>query len=257
MFARPCLFIAISAAVLVGCNSTKPQPKQAVELTTFDQKVAYLQGRNLVANFQKYDLVLDSAIVAQAMDDAVKQRPSLLTDEQIAQLKEELTKRVKDAKEEEKQQLITSNSTAGEKFLAENKTKPGVQVLPSGVQYKVIKAGNGPKPAATDVVTLNYVGKLISGNEFESSAAKGKGEPVALHLDKLVSGFKEAVALMPVGSKWEIYIPAPLGYGDMAKPKIPPASTLIFEVELVGTKPAAAKPELPRKEINIGTKVTK
>lgn len=252
MFARQCLFIAMSAVLMAGCNNTKPQAKAPVELTTFDQKVAYMQGRNLVANFQKYDLTLDSAIVAQAIDDAANHRPSLLSDEQLAQLKEELTKRVKEAKEEEKQQLITSNSTAGEKFLAENKTKPGVQVMPSGVQYKIIKAGNGPKPAATDVVLLNYVGKLIDGSEFDSSASRGKGEAISLHLDKLVPGFKEALLQMPTGSKWEIYIPAPLGYGDIAKNKIPPASTLIFEVELVATKAAAAKPGLPnKKEIKI------
>ncbi len=253
MFARQYLFVAVSTVLMVGCNSTKPQPKASVELTTFDQKVAYMQGRNLVTNFQKYDLALDSAIVAQAIDDATNHRPSLLTEEQITQLKEELTKRVKDAKEEEKQQLIASNSTAGEKFLAENKSRPGVQVMPSGVQYKIIKAANGPKPAASDVVLLNYVGKLIDGSEFDSSASRGKGEPVSLHLDKMVPGFKEALAQMPVGSKWEIYIPAPLGYGDIAKNKIPPASTLIFEVELVGAKAPLPKPGQPKKtEIKIG-----
>jgi FKBP-type peptidyl-prolyl cis-trans isomerase len=239
MLKRQCLLAAVAVA-MVGCNSVKPKPKAPIELTSFDQKVAYLQGYNLATNFQKYDLKLDSAIVSQAIDDVLNNRPLLLSEQDRNAVKEDLAKRVKEAKEDEKQQLAAANVSAGEKFLAENKTKPGVQVLPSGVQYKVIQEGKGAKPALTDVVVMNYVGRLIDGTEFDNSA-KGKGGPVSITMGKLVSGFKEALLLMPAGSKWEIYVPATLAYGNTAHGKVPPGATLIFEVELVSSSKPASK----------------
>jgi FKBP-type peptidyl-prolyl cis-trans isomerase len=240
MLKRQYLLTAIAVA-LVGCNSVKPQPKAPTELTTFDQKVAYLQGYNLATNFQKYDLKLDSAVVSQAIEDVLNNRPLQLNEQERKAIKEDLAKRVKDAKEDEKQELTAANISAGEKFLAENKARPSVQVLPSGVQYKVIQEGKGAKPAPTDVVVLNYVGRLIDGTVFDNSA-KGKIGPVSITMGKLVPGFKEALSLMPAGSKWEIYIPASLAYGNNAHGKVPPGSTLIFEVELVSSsKPTPAK----------------
>ena len=130
------------------------------------------------------------------------------------------------------------NKAAGEKFLAENKTKEGVQTTPSGLQYKILTKGNGPVPADTSRVQVNYKGTLIDGTEFESSYKRkdknGKSKPATFRANQVIKGWTEALTMMPVGSKWELYIPADLAYGSRNTGKIKPFSTLIFEVELVG-----------------------
>jgi FKBP-type peptidyl-prolyl cis-trans isomerase len=134
-----------------------------------------------------------------------------------------------DAKNKEES---SANRKEGEVFLASNKSKEGVQSLPDGLEYKIIKAGDGPKPAATDSVTCNYRGTLINGKEFDSSYKRG--QPATFPLGGVIKGWTEALQMMPVGSKWELYIPADLAYGDHPPgADIPPGSTLIFEVELL------------------------
>ncbi len=123
------------------------------------------------------------------------------------------------------------NKTAGEKFLAANKTKPGVVTLPDGLQYKVVKQGNGPVPKATDNVKVNYRGTLIDGTEFDSSYKRK--EPATFQCDQVIKGWTEALTRMPVGSKWIVYVPASLGYADRETGNIKPFSTLIFEIELL------------------------
>jgi FKBP-type peptidyl-prolyl cis-trans isomerase FklB len=126
----------------------------------------------------------------------------------------------------------------GEAFLAANKSKEGVVTLPSGMQYKIITAGTGPKPTASDTVSCNYRGTLINGKEFDSS----KGKPVSFPVGGVIKGWTEALQLMPVGSKWQLFIPADLAYGDRgAGADIGPGSTLIFEVELLAIEPPANK----------------
>ena len=134
---------------------------------------------------------------------------------------------------------FADNKEAGEKFLAENKTKEGVQTTPSGLQYKVIKQGNGAVPADTSKVKVNYKGMLIDGTEFDSSYKRkdknGKTKPATLRANQVIKGWKEALTMMPVGSKWELYIPYDLAYGSQNRPPhIKPYSALVFEVELVG-----------------------
>ena len=132
---------------------------------------------------------------------------------------------------------FADNKAAGEKFLAENKTKEGVQTTPSGLQYKIITKGNGPVPADTSRVQVNYKGTLIDGTEFDSSYKRkdknGKSKPATFRANQVIKGWTEALTMMPVGSKWELYIPADLAYGSRNSGKIKPFSTLIFEVELV------------------------
>lgn len=119
----------------------------------------------------------------------------------------------------------------GTKFLEENKKKKGITTLPSGLQYEVIKAGTGAKPVATDKVKVHYTGTLVDGTEFESSLRHG--EPATFNLNQVIKGWSEALQLMPVGSKWKIYIPSDLAYGDRGSQKIGPGETLIFELELL------------------------
>jgi FKBP-type peptidyl-prolyl cis-trans isomerase len=137
-----------------------------------------------------------------------------------------------------------ANKKEGDAFLAANKTKEGVVTLPSGLQYKILKEGSGPKPTPTDSVVCNYKGTLINGTEFDSSYKRG--EPATFPVTGVIKGWTEALQLMPVGSKWQLFVPADLGYGPRGTPGGPigPNSTLIFEVELMSIK---EKPPAPDK----------
>ena len=145
---------------------------------------------------------------------------------------EVLFQRIK-AKSQEKQ--FGANKAEGEKFLADNAKKEGVKTLPCGVQYKVLKEGNGAMPADTSIVVVNYEGKLVDGTVFDSNKNHG-GEPATFRVGQVIKGWQEALKAMPVGSEWEIYIPQELAYGANQQGSIPPFSTLIFKVELVEVK---------------------
>ena len=155
-------------------------------------------------------------------------KKGLMTIEQAGRIAQEKMVSIK-AKAMEKQ--YGPNKVAGEKFLATNKKKPGVVTLPSGVQYKVIKEGNGPMPKDTSMVKVQYEGKTIDGNVFDSSYKRG--EPVSLRANQVIKGWTEALVHMPVGSVWEVYIPQNLAYGEREQGQIKPFSVLIFKIELV------------------------
>ena len=155
-------------------------------------------------------------------------KKSLMTVEQAGRIAQDKMVSIK-AKAMEKQ--YGPNKVAGEKFLAANKKKPGVVTLPSGVQYKVIKEGNGPMPKDTSMVKVQYEGKTIDGNVFDSSYKRG--EPVSLRANQVIKGWTEALVHMPVGSVWEVYIPQNLAYGEREQGQIKPFSVLIFKIELV------------------------
>jgi FKBP-type peptidyl-prolyl cis-trans isomerase FklB len=140
------------------------------------------------------------------------------------------------------QQAGEANKKDGEAFLAANKSKDGVVTLPSGLQYKILTQGTGPKPAASDSVVCNYRGTLLDGTEFDSSYKRG--EPATFPVSGVIKGWTEALQLMPVGSKWQLFVPSDLAYGDRAPgPEIGPGSTLIFEVELLSIQDKSQKPE--------------
>ena len=190
---------------------------------------------------KKDSLDIDTDILARGMKDALAGGKLLLTDEQVKVVMTELRTEVTAKKEAEAKQISDANKQAGQQFLAANKSKPGVVTLPSGLQYKIVKEGTGPKPAATDTVVCNYRGTLINGTEFDSSY-KG-GQPATFPVDKVIKGWTEALQLMPVGSKWEVYVPSDLAYGERSPgPEIGPNSTLIFEIDLLSIqeKKAAA-----------------
>ena len=155
-------------------------------------------------------------------------KKGLMTIEQAGRIAQEKMVSIK-AKAMEKQ--YGPNKVAGEKFLAANKKKPGVVTLPSGVQYKVIKEGNGPMPKDTSMVKVQYEGKTIDGKVFDSSYKRG--EPVSLRANQVIKGWTEALVHMPVGSVWEVYIPQNLAYGEREQGQIKPFSVLIFKIELV------------------------
>ena len=208
----------------------------AAPLTTRKQKFSYALGMNigsgLGSNLKKQSVEVDWNLVAQGLKDAASGTKTRLTDDQAKAVLTEVQNEVRKQQQEKTQEASAKNKTEGEAFLAANKSKEGVVTLPSGLQYKILTAGTGPKPAATDTVVCNYRGTLIDGKEFDSSYKRG--QPATFGVGQVIKGWTEALQLMPVGSKWQLFIPSSLAYGERgAGAEIGPDSTLIFEVELL------------------------
>jgi FKBP-type peptidyl-prolyl cis-trans isomerase FklB len=177
---------------------------------------------------------IDPAILARGLKDGLAGNPQM-TDDQAQAALTSLQMEVR-AKQEAKAKIEgEANKKEGDAFLAANKAKDGVVTLPSGLQYKILKEGTGPKPTATDTVECNYKGTLLNGKEFDSSYKRGT--PASFPVGQVIKGWTEALQLMPVGSKWQLFVPSDLAYGQRAAgPDITPNSTLIFEVELLSIK---------------------
>jgi FKBP-type peptidyl-prolyl cis-trans isomerase FklB len=222
-------------------------------LKTQQEKASYAIGANIGRGMKKDGVQIDSRILNRGMSDAIAGKKLAMTDEEMQAALTVLQAEVRKRMEAEAAVAAAANKAAGDQFLAANKTKEGVVTLPSGLQYKILKAGSGPKPVATDEVVCNYRGTLVDGTEFDSSYKRGT--PATFPVDKVIKGWTEALQLMPIGSKWELYVPSNLAYGERGAGQrgadvIAPNSTLIFEVELMSikdkteAKPAAdAKPD--------------
>ncbi len=224
-----------------AATAAKPGTAAAPTLKTDREKAAYAIGANIGRSMKKEGVDLDPALIARGIKDGLSSGKLLLTDEQAQAALVAFSGEMKKKQAMEMEALGAVNQKQGDAFLAANKTKPGVVTLPSGLQYKVITAGSGPKPSAEDTIKCNYRGTLINGTEFDSSAKHGG--PADIPVGRVIKGWTEALQLMPVGSKWELYVPASLAYGNQAAgPDIGPNSTLVFEVELLSIEPKA-KPE--------------
>jgi len=205
-------------------------------LPTEKDKVSYAIGMNIGKGVHRDGIEIDPELLLRGLKDGMAGGKMLLTDEQAQAAIQELQGQVMQKREAARKQAEETNKKEGEAFLAANKSKPGVVTLPSGLQYKILKEGTGPKPAATDSVVCNYRGTLINGTEFDSSYKGGK--PITFPVNGVIKGWTEAVQLMPVGSKWQLFIPPDLAYGARgAGDAIGPDETLIFEVELVSIQP--------------------
>jgi FKBP-type peptidyl-prolyl cis-trans isomerase FklB len=225
-------------------KSTGAKAATPLTLKTDEEKFSYALGMRMGANFKKQGVAVNPAILERGVKDALGGGKTLLTEEQaqaaLMQVQNEMRKKQQEKMEAE----AGENKKQGEAFLAANKTKEGVQTLPSGLEYKVLTEGTGPKPTASDTVECNYRGTLIDGKEFDSSAKHGG--PATFPVSGVIKGWTEALQLMPVGSKWQLFIPPDLAYGDRgAGPDIGPESTLVFEVELVSIKQPEKKGENP------------
>lgn len=222
-------------------TATKPGAAP-LTLKTEREKASYAIGQN-IGNAMKRDAVdLDPAVLARGLRDALTGQKSLMTEEEmkttLAAFAGEVRKKAMDKAAAE----AAANKKSGDAYLAVNKTKPGVVTLPSGLQYRVITEGTGPKPKADDTVECQYKGTLLTGEEFDSSYKRGQS--AKFEVDRVIKGWSEALQLMPVGSKWELVVPSDLAYGQRgAGGEIGPNSTLKFEVELVGIEPKAEKKE--------------
>ncbi len=189
-------------------------------------------GKRLAEILKKQSVPIDPALVARGMKDGLAGGKTLLTDQEaqavVDSVRSDLIKKQAAADKKE-----------GDDFLAANKGKEGVVTLPSGLQYKIEKAGTGPKPTASDTVLCNYRGTLVNGTEFDSSYKRG--QPAKFPVSGVIKGWTEALQLMPVGSKWQLFIPSNLAYGEGGQQGIPPNATLIFEVELMSIEAKDSK----------------
>jgi len=197
---------------------------------------------NIAKGLKAQDVDVDTALLLRGVKDTLSGAKPLLTDDEAKAALTKLQGDVRQKQEEERKALGEKNMKEGAAFLAANRTKDGVVTLPSGLQYKILTPGTGPKPAATDVVVCQYRGTLLDGTEFDSSYKRG--QPATFPLNRVIKGWTEALQLMPVGSKWQLFIPPDLAYGDRGAPGSPigPNATLIFEVELVSIQAPAAAP---------------
>ena len=242
---------ATSAKKSTGTTATKSastEPKNAPgpALTTDKEKQSYALGMNIARGISRQGADVDAAAMARGLRDTLSGAKPLLTDDEAEAALKQLQDVVKAKQDAELQKMGEANMKEGQEFLAANKTKDGVVTLPSGLQYKIITPGTGPKPTADDTVVCNYSGTLLNGKEFDSSYKRG--QPAEFPLKGVIKGWTEALQLMPVGSKWQLFIPSDLAYGPQGRGPIPPNSTLIFQVELLSIKGSTggANPGAPK-----------
>jgi FKBP-type peptidyl-prolyl cis-trans isomerase FklB len=220
-------------------------------LKTPKDKFSYALGMNLGASLHKQSVDVDPNMVAQGLRAALAGGKTLLTQEEAQAALMEVQNELRKKQQEKMQVAGEANKKEGEAFLASNKAKEGVVTLPSGLEYKILKEGNGPKPTASDSVVCNYRGTLINGTEFDSSYKRG--QPATFPVNGVIKGWTEALQLMPVGSKWQLFVPSSLAYAERgAGGDIGPNATLIFEVELLSIqekpKTDQAKPAAEEKK---------
>jgi len=223
-----------------GSQATAP----AAGFKTQKEKVSYAIGMEMGKGVKAQGLDLDPSVLAAGLRDAMSGAKPQMSEEDLKQVLSSLQQEMRQKQMQAQEAAAMENKTKGDAFMADNAKKEGVVALPDGLQYKILTAGQGKKPAESDTVLCNYRGTFVDGSEFDSSAQTGK--PVPFEVKNVIPGFKEVLQLMPVGSKWQVFVPSNLAYGERgAGGVIGPNATLIFEIELVSiadsTVPAGGK----------------
>lgn len=208
----------------------------ATELDTDEKKLGYIIGMDIGKSLRDQGTEVDLDSLITAIRATYNGEELAMTTEEAGQVRKEYIEKRQAEQQAEAAAAGQNNLVEGQKFLAENATKEGVQTTASGLQYKVETMGTGPKPAATDTVKVHYRGTLLDGTEFDSSYARN--EPISFALNRVIAGWTEGVQLMPVGSKFTFYIAPDLAYGEGGGGPIPPNSTLVFDVELLAIETA-------------------
>ena len=220
------------AVLVLGLFAVHAGAQEPAALKTEKEKVSYGIGIQFAMILKSQGIDVDSDLLFKGLKDTLSGAKLLMTDEELRATLTALQEQVKQRQEQAQSLAAENNKKAGEAFLAENAKKPGVVTQPSGLQYKILKTGQGPKPTDDDTVVCQYRGTLIDGTEFDSSFSTG--QPATFMVKALIPGFKEALQLMPVGSTWQFFIPSGLAYGETgASDVVGPNSALIFEVELI------------------------
>jgi FKBP-type peptidyl-prolyl cis-trans isomerase len=220
---------------------------QPVELKTDEQKLSYAMGLDLGEYFKGLEEKFDLNVLQSGINDGYNGNKPLLTPEDAAGIQQTFAKRQQEKQMQKTVVMVQKNRKAAEEFLKANKAKEGVVETKSGLQYKVIKKGQGAKPTPTDTVKVQYKGTLLDGKEFDSSYKRN--EPAVFQVNQVIAGWQEAMPLMETGSTLELYIPPDLAYGDRgAPPVIEPGSMLVFQVELLEIQPPVKEKEKEKKE---------
>ena len=222
-------------------KKTGTSASKSAALTDQKSKLSYALGMNLGSNLRLQQIDVDPNLLTQGIKDGLAGGKTQMTDEEARATLEQWQTDMRQQRQAKMQQESEANKKEGDAFLAANKTKEGVITLPDGLQYKVLKQGDGPKPTTNDKVVCNYRGTLVNGTEFDSSYKRN--EPATFPVTGVIKGWTEALQLMPVGSKWQLYIPSDLAYGPPGRGPIPPNSTLIFDIELLSIQPQ--QPQTP------------
>jgi len=220
-----------------GAGAAFAQDGKPVSL---EERASYGIGLNLGRNLIAQAVDVDVDFVTRGIRDALAGGELLLSDEEIGTALQEFQAKIQERQQALMAEMAEKNKAAGDKFLAENGSKPEVVSLPSGLQYQVLKAGDGSNPSSTNKVRVHYEGRLIDGTVFDSSYQRG--EAVEFQLGQVIAGWNEAVPLMKIGAKWRVWVPSDLAYGPQGRPPvIEPSSTLVFDIELLGIVPAAGE----------------
>lgn len=230
------LCLASMMTTAFAANDTK-----ATSLKGKEEKVSYSIGVDIGKSFHEQNIAVNEKAFIAGVRDGQKNKPELMTDAEIRETLLSLQTELMDKQKETAKKVAMKNKTDGDKFLEENKKREGIKVTNTGLQYRIVTEGKGESPKLTDQVKTHYRGKLIDGTEFDSSYARG--EPVTFPVNGVIPGWTEALQMMKPGSKWELFIPSNLAYGEQGiGDVIPPNAVLTFEVELISieaSKPAA------------------
>jgi FKBP-type peptidyl-prolyl cis-trans isomerase FklB len=219
-------------------------PAPASAFKSEREKLSYAIGMEMGKGVKSQGLDVDPTILSQGLNDAISGGKSLMSEEELRQVISALQQEIRQKQAQAQEAAAAENKSKGDAFLAANGKKEGVVVLPDGLQYKILTAGQGKKPAESDTVLCNYKGSFLDGTEFDSSTKAGK--PVPFEVKNVIPGFKEVLQLMPVGSKWQVVVPSNLAYGERgAGGVIGPNATLVFEIELVSIQTTPEPPQPP------------
>jgi FKBP-type peptidyl-prolyl cis-trans isomerase FklB len=244
--APPAKAPAAAPAQSTSGQSSAQAPSLAPGFKTQKEKVSYAIGMEMGKGVKTQGIDVDPAIMTQGLKDGLSGAKPQMSEDELRQVITSLQQDIRQKQMQAQEAAAAENKTKGEAFLAENAKKGGVVALPDGLQYKIMTPGQGKKPQESDTVLCNYKGTFLDGTEFDSSAKAGK--PVPFEVKNVIPGFREILQLMPVGSKWQVFIPSSLAYGERgAGGVIGPNATLIFEVEVVSIQDSA--PAAPAKPI--------
>jgi FKBP-type peptidyl-prolyl cis-trans isomerase FklB len=221
------IVLSLFSGELIAQKNRTPKTKK--------EKVSYSIGVNIGKNMKTQGIDLDQGLLTQGIKDGLNSSKTAMSDKDMESAMTAFQQEMMGKMQAKQKVDGEKNAKEGEAFLAANKNKEGVITLPSGLQYKIIKSGEGPKPTKDQTVKCNYRGTLIDGTEFDSSYKRG--EPAEFPVGGVIKGWIEALQLMPVGSKWQLFIPSDLAYGpNGASQTIGPNATLIFDIELLSIK---------------------
>ena len=233
---RVIITVLILSLSLPAC-SPEEKKKADKDLTTDAGKISYALGMEFGPSLKPFENEIDIVLFARGLEDSLKKKDPPLTPEELEKIKKIISQKMQAYRQKEMNLLAEKNLKEGEEFLAENKKRKDVVTTGSGLQYIVLQKGNGPKPKKADLIKVHYRGMLIDGTEFDSSYKRGKS--VVFALQGIIPGWIEALQLMTVGSKYTLFIPPNLGYGNNGAGRlIGPNAVLIFEVELLGIEKA-------------------